>query len=158
MTKTLFILGPLLLLVAGSALAGQTAAIDWGSVKTLYGGAAPSDIDQPRAGGGNYGTLTPVEPTLTAPDLARTAFILGVLRDARRELPDLDLWRDSEFGELLDGGDRGDSWLHKVVNWIQNHVTLSTNPSGITFQVRWDGGCLGFWHEFGGNAWSFGAC
>ncbi len=157
MTKTLFILGTLLLLIAGPALATQSADLDWGRVKTLYNGNS-SEVVLERSGG--MGTLTPLEPTLTAPEHANLAFILGVIKEAQRQRPELEIWRDPELRELLEGGDRGlGEWAKKIGGWIRGHVQFSMNPSGFNFQINSGHGCIVVSIPWGfGGGWDIRDC
>jgi hypothetical protein len=157
MTKTLFILGTLLLLIAGPSLATQSADLDWGRIKTLYNGDT-SDVIYDRSG--SVGTLTPLEPTLTAPEHAKLAFVLGVIQEAQQQRPDLEIWRDRELQELLEGCDRGaGDWFKKVGGWIREHVQFSMNGSGWNFQINSSHGCIVVSIPWGfGGGWSIRDC
>ena len=52
MTKTLFILGTILLMLGAPAMAGQTSDTNWSRVKTIYGGEG-GEVQFERSGGGN---------------------------------------------------------------------------------------------------------
>ncbi len=156
MTKTLFIIGTILLMLGAPALAGQTSEMDWGRVKTLYGGEG-DDVQYERSGGGNYGTLWPVSPTLEYTE-HQVLFVFEMLQEAQRQRPELEIWRDPELQELMAGGDRGvGDWFKKVFGWVREHVQFSMDPSGFNILVITDNGCLGFGFPWIGN-WSFGPC
>ncbi len=153
MSKTLLALGSILLMFSTAAMAGQASDTDWGRVKTLYGGQ-PGEIEFDRGG---WGTLTPVEPTLTSPE-DRALFIYDMLLLARDQRPDLEIWKDPEIIDLLDSGERGaTNWIKKIFGWVLEHVQFSTSPSGFNFYIRWDNGCFGLWRNWD-QGWGFGPC
>lgn len=136
MRKLLF----LCLVLAVSAGAQVSEDSNWSHVKSLYQAGQPLEVQFSETG-----DLGPSSPTLVpVPDVALKSVWSLVLK-AKAKYPDLEVWRDPDFIEIEELGDRGfwgDLW-GKVKQWCSDHIQLAFSGLGIGLQITGnDGGCI----------------